>query len=57
MAAVDHYPWDSIIGVIFFFAEWAFIFVKKFADELIDFFTKKIRRVFGLLEEKSCGVL
>lgn len=57
MAAVDHDSWNSLNWIVVFFAKWAFIFVQKFVDELIDFFAEEVGRIFSLFEEKSGWVL
>ena len=54
MTAVNHDAWNTISGLIVFFAERTVVLIKKFSHELVNLFAIEVRWVLGLLEEE-CG--
>lgn len=54
---MNHNPRDVDLRIVVHLAEQALFLIKQLVDKLVDLVSIKIRRVFSLFEEESCGVL
>jgi hypothetical protein len=56
VAAVDHNPWNVMLGVVILLAESTLFLVEQLAHKLVYLVSIEIGRIFGLLKEEGCWV-